>query len=132
MTVWAESSIGSDDDCRRLVAAIKRRSQATKWLLMVALAVALFAGIGAIWFTVKRDGTIPPVATPTPPLALSEKNLVDARAAFNRGLAEYTNKDYDKAIADFNETMQLDPNTLRLTTCVGWPSTITKRTMTKR
>jgi len=39
--------------------------------------------------------------------------LQDATAYFNRGLVYFEKQDYDKAIADFNNAIQLDPNYAR-------------------
>jgi tetratricopeptide (TPR) repeat protein len=68
----------------------------------VALAVALIAGIAVIWFTVHRERTVALLAsTPTP------TTEGDAQAAYNRGLAYYNNKDYNKAISDYTEAIRL-------------------------
>jgi Tfp pilus assembly protein PilF len=104
---------GFDDDCRRLVAAIKQaqaegpqkapgRMQArTKWLLAVVL--ALIAGVGLIWFAVHKE---PPgvLLTPTP------TTEGGANAAYIRGNAYYDKKEYDEAISDYTEAIRLKPD----------------------
>jgi tetratricopeptide (TPR) repeat protein len=109
------SDTGFDDDCGRLVAAIKQaqaegpkkasgRIQAkTKWLLAVVL--ALIAGIGVLWFSGHRE---PPgvLFAPTPTPTAED----GASAAFNRGYVAFDKKEYDKAISDYTEAIRLKPD----------------------
>jgi tetratricopeptide (TPR) repeat protein len=101
----------------------------TKRFLALGLIVALITGIAVIWFAVNKERTAALVATtstptpalttslvptPTPtataistPTATAEDN---AKAAFNRGTAHYLEQQYDQAISDYTEAIQLNPN----------------------
>jgi tetratricopeptide (TPR) repeat protein len=121
----AVSDTGFEDDCGRLVAAIKQaqterskiapgRNQArAKRLLAVALAVVLLAGIGVFRFAVHQQQTVnllTPAPTATPALTPTPTTEAAAQAAFSYGLAAFDTKEYDKAIVDYTEAIRLKPN----------------------
>jgi Flp pilus assembly protein TadD len=107
---------GFDDDCRRLVAAIKqaqaegpqkapgRKQAKTKWLPAVVL--ALITGVGVIWFAVHREpADVLFSPTPTPTTAADGSS-----AAFHHGYAAWLKKEYDEAISDYTEAIRLKPD----------------------
>jgi Flp pilus assembly protein TadD len=114
-----------DDDCRRLVAAIKRPEEEdsqkapsgirakTKWLLAAVL--ALIAGTGVLWFSGHKERAVA-LSTPTPipiltPIPTPTPTVEDgANAAFKRGNAAFDKKDYDKAISEYTEAIRLKPD----------------------
>jgi serine/threonine protein kinase/Flp pilus assembly protein TadD len=92
-----------------------------KWPAAVALAIALMAGIGAIWFTLHREQTVALVApTPTPaptpapaprPTPTPTSTFVgNAQAAFNLGDTYFFKKEYDMAIIEYTEAIRLKPD----------------------
>ena len=74
-----------------------------KWLLAVAL--ALITG-GGIWFAVNKERTVPLQE----PIVTTATSMAAAKAAFNRGTADYSEQQYDQAIRDYTEAIQLNPN----------------------
>jgi tetratricopeptide (TPR) repeat protein len=94
-----------------------------KWPAAVALAIALMAGMGAIWFTLHREQTVAlvaptpaptPTPTPTPtssPTPAPKSTFVgNAQAAFNLGDTYFFKKDYDQAIIQYTEAIRLKPD----------------------
>src|ERR1700722_9627940 len=90
-----------------------------KWPAAVALAMALMAGMGALWFALHREQTVAlvattPTPTPTPtltPTPTPKSTFVgNAQAAFNLGDTYFFKKDYDQAIIHYTEAIRLKPD----------------------
>jgi uncharacterized caspase-like protein len=60
-----------------------------------------------------RPSTVTPAPAPQPRPAPAPAVTSDARVYYNSGLAYYNKKDYDKAIAEYTQAIQLDSNYAR-------------------
>jgi tetratricopeptide (TPR) repeat protein len=108
---------GSPKAEKRTIAPIWSQAKA-KWLLAMALAVALITGICVIWFAAHKERTAN-LFTPTPTPSRIRTTEQEAEAAFNRGLDAFKRgtsnnwnfnvDDLNNAISDFTEAIRLNP-----------------------